>query len=227
MSVQEGWSDVGYCKPEDVLDYFEKIDEATTGTTPSRDRIEAMILSWSDYIDRKTGHAWRERKVVNEFHDLDTAYYYWAGKPISLMKREIRDFDESKGDKIEIWRGGEYQDLVSDPARKQGRDGHYWLDGPNGILYIYERLIYPRTRGIKITYRYGHGTDSQNERETIPKDIEMACAKLVAKDITTSEKYDVVIPGSEGGSDNQRIAEQWENDVEETLKRRKEIRNAL
>lgn len=225
MSVQEGYSDVGYCLPEDVLNFFEKIETATTDTTPAKDRIESMILSWSDYIDRKTGHAWRERKVVNEFHDLDTPYYYWAGKPIPLMKREVRDFDPDKGDALEIWRGEEYRNLVTDPDMEQGRGGDYWVDGPNGIVYIYRRLIFPRTNGIRVTYRYGHGTDA-NERETIPEDIKMACAKLTAKDLATSEFYDVTIPGNEGGSDTKQFAEAMEKDAEETLKRRKEIRNA-
>lgn len=224
MSVTEGYSDIGYCKPKDVLDFFEKIEDATAGTQPTYDRINQMILNWSDYIDRKTGHAWRERQVRNEFHDLDTPYYYWAGKPITLMKREIRDFDEDKGDKIEIWRGGGYEDLVSDPSTTSGRGGDYWVDGPNGILYIYQRLIYPRRNGIRVTYRYGHGSSS-NERETIPNDISMACAKYTAKDITTSERYDVIIPGSEGGNDTQQIAEAWGEDADEVLQRRKEVRN--
>lgn len=226
MSVQEGYSDVGYCEPKDVLKYFEKLDAAFDNDSPSNDELEASILAWSDYIDRETGHAWRERQVVDEFDDLEGQYYYWSGKPITLMKRDIRAFDESKGDKLEIWRGGRYRDMVAENDFEYGRQGDFWLDKPNGILYIYERLIYPRTKGIKMTYRYGHGT-SANERETIPKDITMACAKLVAADITTQERYDIVIPGGEGGNDNQNISENFKKDADKILQRRKEVRNAL
>lgn len=223
MSVREGYSDVGYCTPQDVMDLLEQHDVATEDTTPKESEIERSILKWSDYIDRNTGHAWRERQVVNEFHDLDSPYYYWSGKPVPLMKREIRDFKEEKGDKIEIWRGGEYQDLVSDPSMTQGRDGDFWVDGPNGILYIYQRLIYPRNRGIRVTYRYGHGSD-ENERETIPRDIEMACAKFVAKDVVTNERYDIVVPGSEGGGDRNRMIDELQQEAENVLKHRKEVR---
>ena len=225
MSVQEGYSDVGYCQPDDVLKYFEKLDSVDSTTSPSKEELESIILAWSDYIDRETAHAWRERKVVDEFDDLEGQYYYWAGKPIPLMKRDIRDFKEQKGDEINLWRGGRYIDMVSDDNYVQGREGDYWLDSPNGILYIDERLIYPRTKGLKVTYRYGHGTDA-NERETIPKDITMACAKLCAADITTSEKYDITIPGGEGGNDNKNISEKYKQDADEILNRRKEIRNA-
>jgi len=224
MSVQEGWSDVGYCKSEDVLKFFEKLDSVSMQDSPSKTELESIILAWSDYIDRETGHAWRERKVVDEFDDLEGQYYYWAGKPIPLMKREIREFKESKNDKIEIWRGGRYRDMVSEPDFTAGREGDYWLDSPNGILYIDERLIYPRTKGLKLSYRYGHGTD-ENERETIPEDINMACAKLCAADLTTQEKYDITIPGGEGGNDNKNISEEWKNDADRILERRKEIRN--
>ncbi len=223
MSVQEGLSDIGYCEPEDVLDYFEGFEDIDETSNPSRSRVEAMILSWSDYIDHKTGHAWRARQVVNEFHELDTPYYYWAGKPLKLAKREIREFKEEEGDEISVWRGNGYENMVSDDRFTQGRDGDYWVDSANGILYIYRRLLFPRTKGVRVTYRFGHGTD-ENDEETIPRDIRLACAKFVAADLLRSETYNITVPGSDGGSDNETTAAAFEEEAEEIINRRMEVK---
>lgn len=249
MSVQEGLSDIGYCDPADVAVFFEQYDTFGSTTDPTVSYVDNLILQWSDYIDQKTGHAWRARQVVNEFHDLDTPYYYWAGKPLKLMKREIREFKTAQekadaynqrndlvegdlgykteadyvDDSIEIWRGSGYQNLVTQPSFDQGRDGDYWVDGPNGILYIYRRLVFPRTKGIKVSYTYGHGS-WDNDEKTIPHDIKQACAKLVASDLLRSDQYGMTVPGNDGAPQPSGTAERWEEEAEQILQRRNEVK---
>lgn len=230
MSVQEATSDVGYCDISDVSSLFEQYAEFDAVSNPGESIVDGMILEWSDYIDRYTGHAWRERRVVHEFHDFDTPYYYWAGKPIKLSKREIATpFDNTKGDKIEIWRGDSYEDMVSSSSYSEGRSGDYWVDGPNGMLFIYQRLIWPRRKGIRVSYRYGHGVGkiegtNKDMPGGIPRDVKMACTKLVAQDLIDSDQYRITTPGNTDAVDMNTVSQKWWDDAHETLDRRKEVR---
>jgi len=208
----------GYCEPEDVLTYFERFEEFDTSSHPQRDRIERLISSKSSQIDTYTNHAWRERTIENEVKNLEGPYRWESGMAIKLTRRDIRTpLDESKGDKLQVWRGNEYEDFVSSSEYKEGRDEDFWIEEETGMLHIYRRRsFFNRYRNLKITYRFG--------KEKIPADITEACAKLVACDLIETDFYRYTNPGNEESPNAERIAERWREQVWERLEPYKEVR---
>ncbi|UBF23104.1 hypothetical protein HCTV-16_gp121 [Haloarcula virus HCTV-16] len=215
MPVTEAYSDEGYCEPEDVERFFRVEEGFNASTNPTRSQVEDMILEWSDEIDNRTKHAWRERQVKNEYHDLDdTPYYFGSGTPIKLYKRRIKALDGDKGDKLEIWSGNEWEDWVADSSHRAGRNNDWWIDEGNGLLYVYRRYATWSEPAVRITYRYGS--------ENTPRDVKKACAKYVAADLAMTDQYAMNVPGTDGAADVQSQAQQWREDAEKTLARRTE-----
>lgn len=215
MPIIENQSE-GYCEQEDVFRYFKKQNPLDAANLTSA-YLDDMILEWSSYIDRETGHAWRENTVENEYRELQNNYDWWTGRPIPLEKRAVRQFDPQKGDKLELWNGSEYDDWVADDGKTQGRNGDYWIDSDAGTLYIYRRYSYARSMNLRITYRYGE--------EQVPRQIQMACAKLVASDLIQSDTYSQLVPGTDSDEPSPaRAAEQYREQAERVIEQRKEVR---
>lgn len=208
----------GYCEPEDVAMFFDRFEEFTAESNPPVDRIKRQIASKSSKIDTYTGHAWRSRKVENEYKNLDGPYRWRSGLAIKLTHRDVRTpMDPSKGDSIELWRGNGYDDLVADSQYSEGRDEDFWIEEPTGMLHIYRRRsFFNRYREIRLDYRFG--------KEIIPADITEACAKLVAADLMESDFYRYTTPGNEEAPDAERIAEQWYEQAWQDLEPYKEVR---
>ena len=234
-----------YCKTTDVADYFRQVGddfpseteignyEPGTGSgtaqnpsgihPPSKEEVERIILRKTDAIDRATGHAWRERKVVNEMRDIDGPYYWNSGVPVPLRHREIvTPLDSAKGDKIEVWEGENYNDWVSNPDYTEGRDGDYWVHVEAGILYIYRRPLYINRLNLRVSYRYG--SDAQYG---VPRDVEEATAKMTAAELIRSDLYGQLVPGSDGGLDPNSIADRYDEQAQQILAHRTELRNPL
>ena len=207
-----------YCTVDDVASFFDKFDNGFDSTTnPTADDVRLLIADASDYIDSYTNHAWRARRVTNEYKDLENNYRFDVGVPIQLQHRDIRSpLDESKGDKLEIWEGDGYEDWVSSSEYEQARDGDFWIEEPTGSLYIYRRYVfYNRKREIRLNYRYG--------KETVPGTIKMSAAKLTAADLMESDFYRVTVPGNEDAPDSSQTAQSLREEVKERLDRYKEL----
>lgn len=221
MSVQPNTTDP-YCDPADVARYFRTLDHFEgfgINTNPTKEEVKEFILEASARIDRETGHAWRERKVVDEYHDLEGPYYYWAGTPLKLMKREIRTpMDAAKGDKVEFWDGNQWEEWVSSSSYDEGRDGDFWVNSTDGMLYLYRRSWwFERYKSIRVSYRYG--------AQTVPSDIKKVAALYTAADLILTDLYGDLLPA--GGSDTpspDSVAERLEEQAEKILNRRREIR---
>jgi len=238
----------GYCTPQDVVDFFDKydaflnrgevwdddageiVDSGTIDesqivnddhigpTSPTRDQVEARILAASNWIDDFTGHAWRERQVVNEYKSLGGTNYYWrAGTPIKLMKRSIRTpLDPTKGDKIEIWTGDQWEDWVAS-NEEEGRNGDYWVEDSTGMLYLYRRqLFFRRHKEIRVTYRFG--------KDVVPQTIQDVAARRTAAHYLESQQYRIITPGNEETPDPATVAEKWREICERNLQTYKEVR---
>lgn len=222
MSVQEGGNLTPYCEPSDVAKYFRVESDGTSDfsfdSNPDAEQVKAMILEQSARIDRHTGHAWRTRTMQNEIHDLQGVYYYWAGTPIKMQKREIRTpLDSSEGDKLEFWDGNQWEDWVASSGYTEGRDGDFWIDTATGMLYVYRRSWWwERYKNIRLTYRYGS--------ENIPADVQMACAKLVAADIMMTDHFGDMLPSGTDQASPAEVGSRLEESAIETLDRRKETR---
>lgn len=213
-------NDDGYCDPSDVARYFRTLEDSdgfSFDTNPSDEQVKEFILEASARIDRETGHAWRERKVENEYHDLDAPYYYWAGRPLQLVKREIRTpMDSSKGDKLEVYDGNEWDDWVTNSTRQEGRDEEYWINSTDGVLHIYRRGWWNRYKAIRVSYRYGG--------EEIPKDIQQAAALFTAAALIETDVYGDLLPAGADGPSADATAERLEERAQKMLDRRREVR---
>lgn len=205
-----------YCETSDVARWFEQYDDFDTSTNPTAKDVEDHIAEWSEYIDRQTGHAWRDNTVVNEYKDITGPYYWWSGNPLGLTKRNVRNFDPEEGDALEVWDGTEWNDWLTDNSFKQGRRDEYWIENEAGKLWIFERFVFRRHPRLRVTYRYGYP-------EGPTRQITMACSKLVAADLLTTDQYSMNVPGTEGSISEEQMAEQWREDAEDVISERKEI----
>ncbi len=183
-------------------------------TTPS-DTTTEMLINWAeDYIDNYTGHAWREKTVSNELHNLNPIYdTLTVGAPVVLNYRKIKTFDSTSGDKIEVWNGNDYEDYVS--TKTEGRANDWWCDYERGIVYL-KNLMFFRTWSVRVSYRYGEAT--------VPYDIQEAATLLTAISILQQDDRSVMLPdGATNISYSDKIS-RWKERVKEILDARKEIR---
>ena len=204
-----------YCETSDVARWFRQYDEFHGGTSPTDVEVEALIEEWMEYIDRQTGHSWRENRVVEEMKDPDGSYDFWAGRPYNLTQRHVRDLDADAGDSLEEYTGGGWNDWLTDDGKSQGRGNDYWLDNAAGILYIDSLYWFRRHPQFRISYRYGDPNGATRA-------IRMATAKLVAADIAATDQYSMNIPGTDGQIDIMEASERWREDAERIIAERTE-----
>lgn len=125
---------------------------------PTEETVEQMILSKEDYIDQFTESAFRETYVIDEYHDLRRIRNRNAGYSIDLDHLNVRTFDTSKGDKLEIFLGTEpWDDFIS--TKNEGRDKDFWMNYTEGILWLRYHAPVSYKQSIRVTYRYG-GVDT-------------------------------------------------------------------
>lgn len=223
-----------YCSPSDVARFirprepnaegtadvtaeeFRDDDHEDGATTPSESDVIKSIEGASIRMERKTQQAWRANIVTDEVHDHKGLYYWLSGHPITLQKKNIRPLDPEKGDKLEVYTG-RWEDWLTEPGMESGRDGDYWIDGPNGLLWVYERAILRPHPKFRITYRYGY--------DMVPHDIREAVAKRAAADIITGDFYGTVVPGNQQGenADPSYFADVWREDFKEVARDYKKI----
>lgn len=227
MSVQGDHTEL-YCEPSDVARFIKPRDHSSdpsaappTGfdaeTTPTYEEVVLHIEGASQRIDRKTQNSWRAKSVSNETHDHKGLYYWLSGHPIDLLKKNIRPLDATAGDSLEIWNGNQWENWLNDDTKTPGRDGDYWIDAPNGLLWIYERAILRPHPKFRISYRYGY--------DHVPHDIREAVAKRAAADIITGDFYGTIVPGNNQGdnADPATFAEIWRDDFKEVCRDYKKI----
>jgi len=217
------------CSPSDVARFIKPRDETADGTDslladefgedtmPTEKDVIKHIESATIRMERKTQQAWRANKVTKETHDHKGLYYWLSGHPIDMMKREIRPLDPEKGDVLEVWNGNRWEDWLTEGGYEYGRDADFWVDGPNGLLWVYERAILRPHPKFRVTYRYGY--------DMVPHDIRDAVAKRAAADIITGDFYGTIVPGSNQGdnADPAHFADVWREDFKEVASDYKKI----
>lgn len=220
-----------YCSPSDVARFIRPREEPSEGPTsgevtvdeysdythPSREEVIKHIEGASVRFERKTQQAFRANTVTEETHDHGGLYYWLSGHPIQLMKKNVRPIDESKGDKIEVWNGNDWEEWASDTSLSYGRDEDYWVDGPNGLLWVYERAILRPHPKFRITYRYGY--------DMVPADVREAVAKRAAADIISGDFYGTIVPGNNQGdnADPSFFVGEWKDDFKEVARDYKKV----
>jgi hypothetical protein len=239
MSVRQA-TDVRYCSTADVARYLRGVPSLVNGDDfppeGSEDLsdggidvadVERFIEKWTAKFDRKTGQSFRPNQIHDETHDHDRLYYWLSGHPINVIKRNIiTPLDSSKGDKLEIWTGNEWEDWVADPNREEGREEDYWVDNPVGIIFVYERAILRPHPKFRISYRYGGEEDSNTSGQAayVPADVREAVAAGAASDILQSDIYGTTVPGNpDDGPSPQDMASDYREQFEDTYRDYKKI----
>lgn len=236
MSVRQD-TNTRYCSTGDVARYLRGLnaldgrDFVPEGSVkdgePSTSDAKRFIEKWTSKFDRKTGQSFRANQIIDETHDHERLYYWLSGHPINVIKRNIiTPLDASKGDKLEVWTGNQWEDWVTDSTRSYGREEDYWVDSAVGTIFIYERAILRPHPKFRVSYRYG-GEDSDGDgiADYVPSDVRDAVAAAAAADMIESDFFGVTVPGNNAGNntDPQAAAETWYEQFEDTYRDYKKI----
>lgn len=224
-----------YITADDVASFLMLRTDDGTGDTqrltfsstsdPTQAEVEAIINEVEDYVDSYTKTAWRERTVVNETHDFPLPRYR---SPLSVLRSAVflrhypvRQFSSVSGDKLEVWNGKSWDDLLVTGTEGQGpTDGDFHVDYDRGIIYFRGFLHYYAERSIRVTYRYGFST--------VPSDIKLACKMLVAARLVENFGYTLVIPSADiQPRDLEGRVERWEKQALAILDRRVGVRMVM
>ncbi len=203
-----------YCSVGDVADYL-RID-INANTNPNTRMIEKIILRNEDEIDRRTGHTWREVQFANETLDLNFLYNAGRGMGLFLSHRMAKPFDQSKGDKIELWDGIRYTDYAVPPSAA------VTIEPTMGIVY-FRGFIFTllRKHRFRITYRYG---GEQEGTSPVPRDIEKACLLMSTIDVLSTDfKFSQLAYGGEGNVNKGTIMDRWQMQIDRIIMNRQEL----
>jgi len=188
----------------------------TATSTPSIEDVEDFLLDAEDEIDYRTGHAWREASVADEYHDFPrhpiiSGVSFWY--PIRLHHRSVRSFDSNSGDKIEVWDGSSWTDWVSE--KTEGRDEDWWCNYTLGIIWIRRPTLLYRLHACRVTYRYGE--------TSVPRDVKRAAAMLAAIQVLRANDMVGISPDNATSITVDRKIESWKTEIDEIIARRSEF----
>jgi hypothetical protein len=119
----------------------------TTSSSPTILQVESWINRYEDYIDDKSGHAWRSVSITDEYVNPTSAHIYGTGVPFKLLHRKIQSIE-----KFEIFDGSAWIDLVA--TGTEGRTNDYWVDETNGVIYSRSRRRFFKS-GVRVSYTFG------------------------------------------------------------------------
>ena len=224
---------VTYCTPEDVADTMDLPDPNDPNgrdlfsdvSHPSYRQVCRMIVSNENQIDMRTHRSWKENQVkdmllsINDYwHDINgwRSDYYAEGGAYIQLRRNVRIWDPSKGDKLEIrtrmnqWadisqyiNGG---DIDSEPTELKD-SWSFWFDYPYGKLYLKLRLYQQRYNAARITYRYG-------SEEPVPAAINRLCCLMTASQIMNMQAFNVRVGnGGDISGIKDSIIKSWQEEA--------------
>ena len=156
---------VTYTTADDVGALLGLTIDATS--KPTTTQVEKFINRKEDYIDDKSGHAWRSVTVSDEYIRPMSTHIYGTGVPFKLLHRSIIAIT-----KLERWDGSQWEDLVA--TGTEGRNDDYWVDYTGGKVYVRSRRRFFKD-SVRITYTFGESTVSGT--------VEDLCTILAAIDV--------------------------------------------
>lgn len=173
-------TDPAYCTADDVAAVRR---ERPYAATEARQRhtlaqVKAAIIDAEEEVDRTTRHAWRERKVTDEYRSIDRPADGLGFIRIPLRHRMIRALAAGSGDKVEIRSGTTWEDYLV--TRTQGIGGDFWMQESDGTLYVKQRYFLITRDGARVTYRYGE--------VSVPRDVKRATALLAAAHLEDTQR---------------------------------------
>ena len=213
---------VTYCTADQVISRLGFINQSdgtrftdSSSTLPSTAELEEFINDAEDEIDRITNHAFRVITVTDEPHDFHHSYAvsHWRRSAIArLHHRNITTLASGSGDKLEIFDGSTFIDLLATGTEGTGfGENDFWVDKENGTIYIFSQFPIRGPGTIRVTYRYGDSS--------VPKDIRKACTLLAAIPVLQNDLYVRVFPANTDRFSLQSRAESYQKQVEKILAR--------
>lgn len=190
---------VTYCQPQDVAELLQfrnsqELHMFDSQTKPNIFEVLTYIRRAEDYIDNKTGHAWRARysgtpgndATAAEWEHLDQHIPYKKGQgyPLYMKHRMVRTLAAGSGDAVSVWNGSSYTDYLA--SKTEGRNNDFWVDYERGILYLIDASFVSLDDAVRIKYRYGDST--------VPADIEHAATLLAAIHVLEGDERSTVFP---------------------------------
>ncbi|MCK5609021.1 hypothetical protein KAR91_44515 [Candidatus Pacearchaeota archaeon] len=210
---------VTYCTAAEVASLLRLIDGDETPsrltfdetTDPTLAEVEDWINDAEDQIDNACRHAFREVQITNEYHDITLGQWRFGYEiQISARRSPLRTF-VSGTDKIEIWRGDVWEDLISDANYTEGRNNDYFIAYETGIIFV--RTIRPALRAHSIRLSYKHG------EATVPRDIKRACILLTSLNILENDDYKIILPENTDKYAIESRISQYKKDIDKILGR--------
>ena len=212
-----------YCTATNISDWLRI--PINPNTDPNTSMINETIMDNEDRIDRLTGHTWLENKQVTEEFSVNKLYDWGRGMPLFPRKRNLRSFDSTKGDKFEIWDGGQWADETP-TSNGVNEDQIIYFQEIKGIIYLRGYLFtILRTNRFRVTYRYGGDNEGiKDVAEPIPRDIQKACKLMTCLDILSTDfQMSQIAYGGEGNIDKQKVMDRWQKEIDQIIWSRSEI----
>lgn len=199
-----------YCQASDIEDWLRIT--INLNSDPNKIMIEDWIISNEDDMDIEMGHTFLEERQVREVFNVTRLWHWGRGLPIYPRHRNLKEFDITKGDRLEVWNGNGWQDQSSQRINFEIIKGITYIKG-----YLFTILVDARFR---LTYRYG----GNQEMQKIPKDIKRCAILMTASNVLETDFTMSQIPyGGEGNIDKDKILQRWDKKIKDIILRRSEL----
>ncbi len=200
-----------YIQAQDVLRYLKIAENATQD---DYDFLANFIIPLAcDYIDRIAGTTWGLKYRQEEYRSIGkpmAAGFYLIGAPIYtqyfpiysayLANKSTSSILGNTLQSLQIWNGISYQEWVG--FVWENRNGNYWVDKENGIIYIIGWWWYMGYEA-RISYYYGFNVTGTIN---MPGDIKEFALLKAAKLFLDSERYTALVTEGIGGIE---MTAQW------------------
>jgi hypothetical protein len=194
-----------YTSADDVQQYLQFATPFSATSRLTLQAVEALIDGVESEIDNRTYHAWRPRRVVDEYGTVRYDTTMRLGRPAPYMELKhwmVRPLDTLQGDKLEIWTGGIYQDwLLPATGKLSGRVADYFLEERPGKIFFMQGfpVVYRFSEGVRVTYRYGE--------YDVWGDVHMQATKMAAAEVLRTSPDIMVAQGGPEGPQMQKPGE--------------------
>lgn len=190
---------------------------------PGVDVVEKWISRAMGYIERKTRHSWREKKIVGERHRIQLGWMWTQPSSVFLHQRFVKQFDSTKGDSWKVWNGSIWEDWLTGAAQKV-ENTDYMVEYEVGKVNIRPFVYYPLRFAnlldhVPMVFSYRYGEDGNG----VPEDITEATIKYVAIQLIETNEFQAVLPD---GTDRVNLVDKsriWRQEVDSIIANRSEV----
>ena len=148
---------------------------------PTLAEVNALIETMEAVINNRTRRSWKEVSVVEYKNHKGFTYDRYGKRSmiVQLLNRDLKTLDTNEGDKIEVYDGSSWTDIIANEGEGAG-NGSFFVDYELGKIHFYPSTAIKRGyKTIKMTYRYG--------ASSVPDEIDRATALMVCKQLLQTE----------------------------------------